>query len=57
MTQSAPITLHSNEYNQGLRYYPVAINLDGCTTIVILVILLMIHLVEYTFQTKQKIKT
>ena len=30
MTQPNPINLHPNEYSQGLRYYPFAVNLDKC---------------------------
>ena len=30
MTQTTLINLHSNEYNQELRYYPFEVNLDRC---------------------------
>ena len=30
MTQRTLISLHSNEYIEGLRYYPSAVNLDRC---------------------------
>ena len=30
MTQPTLITLHPNEYIQGLRYYPFAVDLDRC---------------------------
>ena len=30
MTQPNLINLHPNEYSQGLRYYPFAVNLDKC---------------------------
>ena len=31
MTQPTLINVSSNEYTQGLRYYPFAVNLDRCT--------------------------
>ena len=30
MTQPTLINLHPNEFNQGLRYYPLLVNLDRC---------------------------
>ena len=30
MIQPNLINLHPNEYGQGLRYYPFAVNLDTC---------------------------
>ena len=30
MTQATLINLHPNEYIEGLRYYPFALNLDRC---------------------------
>ena len=30
MTQAILINIHPNEYIQGLRYYPFAVNLDKC---------------------------
>ena len=30
MTHPTLINLHPNEYSQGLRYYPFAVNLDRC---------------------------
>ena len=30
MTQPTLVSLHSNEYNHGLRYYPFTVNLDRC---------------------------
>ena len=52
MIQPALINLHPNEYTQGLRYYPFAVNLDRCMGIAIL---LMIFLIEYLSQTKMEI--
>ena len=51
MIQPTLINLHPNEYTQGLHYYPFAVNLDVSEVL----ILLMIYLIEYAFQTKQKI--
>ena len=31
MTQPTLINLHPNEYTQGLRYYPFAVNLGKCS--------------------------
>ena len=31
LTQPIFISLHPNDYGQGLRYYQFAVNLDGCT--------------------------
>ena len=52
-TQATVINLHPNEYTQGLRYFSFAVNLDRCTGSC--KILLIIYLIEYVFQTKQKI--
>ena len=30
MTQTTIMNLHPNEYIEGLRYYPFAVNLDRC---------------------------
>ena len=30
MSQPSIIDLHANEYTQGLRYFPFAVNLDRC---------------------------
>ena len=30
MIQPTLINLHPNDYSQGLRYYPFAVNLDRC---------------------------
>ena len=51
MTQAILINLHPNQYTQGLRYYPLAVNLD----VQEVVTLLIIYLTEYVFQTKQTI--
>ena len=51
ITQSTLIILHSNEYIEGLRYYPFAVNLDAWEG----VILSMIHPIDDMFQTKQNI--
>ena len=51
MTQATLINLHPNQYTQGLRYYPLAVNLD----VQEVVTLLIIYLTEYVFQTKQTI--
>ena len=48
-TQPTIINLHPNEYTQGLRYCPFAINLDRC------VISCNTLNDTYVFQTKQKI--
>ena len=50
--QPTLINLHPNEYDQRLRYYPFAVNLDRCMGNLIL---LMIYLIDYVFQTKQNI--
>ena len=50
ITQPNLNNLHPNEYIQGLSYYLFAVNLDKC-----IVIFLMIYLIEYVFETKQKI--
>ena len=51
MTQPTIINLHPNEYAQGLRYYPLAVNLDRwvgiCNT--------LNQFSKYVFQIKQKI--
>ena len=49
MTRMNLIELNSDEWNQGLSYYPFMANLDNAIGVVIL---LMIHPVEYVFQTK-----
>ena len=51
MTQPTLVNLHSHEYPQGLQYYPFAVILDVLEVIK----LLMVYLIEYVFQTKQKI--
>ena len=51
MIRSTLIDLNPDEYNQGLCYYAFLINLDNGMEVLIL---LMIHSVEYVFQTKQK---
>ena len=47
MIQTTLNNLHINEYTQGLRYYPIAVNLDrfveNCNTLVIM------HPTEYVF--------
>ena len=44
--------LHPNEYNQELHYYPFAVKLGKCAEVLIF---LMIYLIKYVFQIKQKI--
>ena len=51
MHQPTIINLHPNEYNQGLHYYPFAVNLD----VLEVVMFLMVYLIEYVFQIKQEI--
>ena len=41
------ISLQPNQYSQGLRFFPFAVNLDGLLEAVIL---LMTYLIEYVFQ-------
>ena len=53
MIEPNSINLNPNEYTQGLSYYPFAVNFNNSLTV--LLILLMIYLIEYVFQTKQKI--
>ena len=53
MTQPTLINVSSNEYAQGLRYYPFAVNLDRCTGSWIL---LMIYVIEYVFQTNRRFR-
>ena len=65
MTQTTLINLHRNECIQGLCYYSFVVNLDGCIWKLHLlydvydayeiVILLIIYLIEYVFQTKQSL--
>ena len=52
MTHPTITNLHPNEYTQRLCYYPFMVNLDRSSKVVILS---MIYLIEYVFQTKQKI--
>ena len=51
MNRSTLINLNPNEYNQRFHYYPLMINLD--TDVMEVVIFLMVHSIEYVFQTKQ----
>ena len=46
------LNLHPNEYSQEFRYYPFTVKLDDVLEVVIL---LMVYLVKYVSQTKQKI--
>ena len=52
MTQPSFINLHPNKYNQELRYYPFAVNLDRCAGSYS-----WWFFVEYVFQMKQDIQT
>ena len=52
MNKPTFINLHPNKHTEGLRYYPFAVNLDRCMGSYII---LMIYLINYVFQTKQKI--
>ena len=51
ITRRTLIDINPHENNQGLRYYPFMVNLDNTMEVVIL---LMIHLVEYVFQIKRE---
>ena len=44
MTQATLVNLHPNEYSQEFHYYPLAVILDRCVGILIL---LMIYLMTY----------
>ena len=50
-TQPTLINLHPNEYGLEFHYYPFSVKLD----VLEVVILLMIYLIKYVFQIKQKI--
>ena len=52
MTRPILIDLHPHKYDKGLCYYPFMVISDRCNRILIP---LMIHLVEYVFQIKQRI--
>ena len=52
MTQPTRINFHLRKYGQGLRYSSLAVNLVNTLEVEIF---LMIYLIQYVFQTKQKI--
>ena len=52
MTQPTRINFHLREYGQGLRYSSLAVNLVNTLEVEVF---LMIYLIQYVFQTKQKI--
>ena len=55
MDRPTLIDINPNECNQELSYYSFIVNSDRCNGSWCKVILLMIYLEEYVFQTKQRL--